>query len=463
MAEPARPLVRPDPFADRQPPWSPEAEISVLGGMLLDRDAVAKALEILQEDFFYREAHRRLFRAMRRLFERGTPLDVVTVVEELKGAGDLESVGGPAYLAELLEAVPTAANIDYHCRIVREKALLRRLIEAATRIIQDAYNAGAANVEEILDLAEHRVFEIAQSYERGGFIRLKELIWRTFEYIEKLEAAAGGITGAPSGFADLDRFTAGFQPADVVVVAGRPSMGKTSIVLNFAQHVAVQKRLPVALFSLEMSKEMIVQRLLCSEARVDSNRLRTGRLDADDYTRLSTAAGHLSQAPIWIDDTPALTALELRAKARRLKAEVDLKLIVVDYLQLMQGPRDAENRVQEISAISRALKAIAKELDAPLIALSQLSRAPEHRQDHRPQLADLRESGAIEQDADVVLFLYRPGAYASPQELMQNPQLETQAELIIGKQRNGPTGSVPLVFRKEYTRFESVSRREDGA
>ena len=458
MAEAARTLPRADAF-DRQPPWSPEAEVSVLGGMLLDANAVAKAVELVHEPMFYREAHRRLFRSMQRLFERGTPIDVVTLSEELKAEGALDSVGGPAYLAEILEAVPTAANIEYHCRLVREKALLRRLIEAATQIIQDAYKAGSGDIDETLDLAEQRVFEIAQAYERGGFIRLKELIWKTFEYIEKLEAAAGGITGIATGFADLDRYTAGFQPADLIVVAGRPSMGKTAIVLNFAQFAAIETQIPLALFSLEMSKEQIVQRLLCSEARVDSNRLRTGRLQSDDYTRLSTAAGHLSQAPIWIDDTPALTALELRAKARRLKAEVDIKLIVVDYLQLMQGPRDAENRVQEISAISRALKAVSKELDVPVIALSQLSRAPEQRQDHRPQLADLRESGAIEQDADVVLFLYRPGVYATPQSLIESPELETQAELIVGKQRNGPTGSIQLIFRREFTRFESFSPR----
>ncbi|MGH7545576.1 MAG: replicative DNA helicase [Gemmatimonadota bacterium] len=459
MAEPARTIARTDAFADRQPPWSPEAEVSVLGGMLLDANAVAKAIEFVQEAMFYREAHRRLFRSMRRLFERGQPIDAVTLTEELKSDGTLDSVGGQEYVAEILEAVPTAANIEYHCRIVREKALLRRLIESATQIIQDAFEAGQADIDEVLDVAEQRVFEIAQAYERGGFVRLKELIWKTFEYIEKLEASAGGVTGVASGFADLDRYTAGFQNADLVVVAGRPSMGKTAITLNFAQHAAIDNQIPVALFSLEMSKEQIVQRLLCSEARVDSNRLRTGRLQADDYTRLSTAAGHLSQAPMWIDDTPALTALELRAKARRLKAEVDVKLIVVDYLQLMQGPREAENRVQEISAISRALKAVAKELDIPVLALSQLSRAPEQRQDHRPQLADLRESGAIEQDADVVLFLYRPGTYASPQMMIENPELETQAELIIGKQRNGPTGSIQLIFRKEFTRFESFSPR----
>jgi replicative DNA helicase len=455
--------VRTDVFSERRAPWSPEAEISVLGGMLIDAEAVAKAMELADDGMFYREANRRLYRAMRRLFERGEAIDPVTLTEELRGTGELDSVGGPAYLAELMEAVPTAANIEYHARIVKNKALLRRLIEASTETIREVYDLGGETVEDAIDRAEQRIFQISQAGQRKGFIWIKEVLWPAFEQIEKLQQAKGAVTGVPSGFPDLDKLTSGFQPSDLIVVAGRPSMGKTSIVINFIQHAAIECGTPVAFFSLEMSKESIVQRLLCSEGRVNSSRLRTGGLTDQEYMQLATAAGHLNTAPIWIDDTAAITALELRAKARRLKAEVDLGLIVVDYLQLMRGPR-AENRVQEISAISGALKAVAKELSVPVIALSQLSRAPEQRTDHRPQLADLRESGAIEQDADLVLFLYRPEVYARDDPGVDGESLEGRAELIIGKQRSGPTGKVDLYFRKEFTRFESVTRRApDGA
>lgn len=450
----------PDPFADRPAPWSPEAEISVLGGMLIDGDAVAKGVELADDYMFYREANRRLFRAMQRLFERGDAIDPVTLGEELRGRGELESVGGMGYLAELMEAVPTAANIEYHCRILKERALLRRLIETSTETIREAFDSGSDQVEELIDRAEQRIFELSHAGQRRGFIWIKEILWPTFEHIEKLQQAEGAITGVPSGFPDLDNLTAGFQRADLIVVAGRPSMGKTSLVLNVIQHNAIEEGTPVALFTLEMSKEAIVQRLLCSEGRVNSSNLRKGKLTEQEYTQLATSAGHLNTAPIWIDDSPAITALELRAKARRLKAEVDLGLVVVDYMQLMQGPARAENRVQEISAISRALKAVAKELDVPVIALSQLSRAPEARsgQQRRPQLSDLRESGAIEQDADLVLFLYRPEVYFGRED-EAGESLEGKAELIVGKQRNGPTGTVNLFFRKEYTRFESVTRR----
>ena len=447
-----------DTFADRKAPWSPEAEISVLGGMLIDADAVAKAIEILDDGMFYREANRRLYRAMRRLFERGEVIDPVTLTDELRGSGDLESVGGPAVLAELIEAVPTAANIEYHSKIIKERALLRRLIEVSTDTIRDAFDAGTEAVEDTLDRAEQRIFQISEAGRRKGFIWIKEILWPTFEHIERLQAAEGAITGVPSGFADLDHLTAGFQRGDLAVIAGRPAMGKTSLVLNIIQHIAIEEGKPVALFSLEMSKEAIVQRLLCAEGRVNSTNLRRGKLTEQEYMQLATAAGHLNTAPIWIDDTAAITALELRAKARRLSAEVDLGLIVVDYLQLMRGPR-AENRVQEITAISGALKAVAKELNVPLIALSQLSRAPEQRTEHRPQLADLRESGAIEQDADLVLFIFRPEMYSREASDTEGESLEGKAELIISKQRNGPTGMINLFFRKEFTRFESVSRR----
>jgi replicative DNA helicase len=448
-----------DPFADRQAPWSPEAEISVLGGMLIDADAVAKAVELVDAGMFYREANRRLYRAMRRLFERGEAIDPVTLTEELRGSGELDSVGGPAYLAELMEAVPTAANIEYHGKIVRDKALLRSLIEASTETIRDVYDVGGDAVEDTIDRAEQRIFQVSQAGQRRGFVWIKEVLWPAFEHIEQLQQAKGGTTGVPSGFPDLDNLTAGFQRSDLIVVAGRPSMGKTSLVLNFIQHTAIESGTPVAFFSLEMSKEAIVQRLLCAEGQVNSSNLRKGRLSDQEYTQLATAAGHLNTAPIWIDDTPAITALEVRAKARRLSAEVDLGLIVVDYLQLMRGPR-AENRVQEISAITGALKAVAKELAVPVIALSQLSRAPEQRTGHRPQLSDLRESGAIEQDADLVLFLFRPEVYAHDDPATADAEsLEGKAELIVGKQRNGPTGMVNLFFRKEFTRFESASQR----
>jgi len=447
-----------DAFAERQVPWSPEAEISVLGGMLIDADAVAKAVELVEDGMFYREGNRRLYRAMRRLFERGEAIDPVTLSEELRAKGELDMVGGPAYLAELMEAVPTAANIEYHAKILRDKAILRRLIEASTETVRDAFEGGGDTVEDTLDRAEQRIFEISQAGRRKGFVWIKEVLWPAFEHIERLQQAKGAATGVPSGFPDLDNLTAGFQRSDLIVVAGRPSMGKTSLVLNIVQHVAIDQSIPVALFSLEMSKEAIVQRLLCAEGQVNSSNLRRGRLTEQEYMQLATAAGHLNTAPIWIDDTPAITALELRAKARRLRAEVDLGLIVVDYLQLMRGPR-AENRVQEISAISGALKAVAKELEVPLIALSQLSRAPEQRGEHRPQLSDLRESGAIEQDADVVLFLYRPEVYQREVMDPTGESLEGKAELHVGKQRNGPTGTINLFFRKEYTRFESVSQR----
>ncbi len=448
----------PDAFSERQAPWSPEAEISVLGGMLIDADAVAKAVELVHDSMFYREANRRLYRGMQRLFERGEAIDPVTLTEELRGSGELDQVGGPAYLAELMEAVATAANIEYHARIVRDKALLRRLIEESTKTIQEAYATSTDAVEDAIDRAEQRIFQISHEGQRKGFIWIKEILWPAFEHIEQLQQAGGGVVGVPSGFPDLDHLTAGFQPADLIVIAGRPSMGKTSMVLNIMQHAAIEQGTSVAFFSLEMSKEAIVQRLLCAEGQVNSQNLRRGRLTEQEYMQLATAAGHLNTAPIWIDDTPAITALEVRAKARRLKAEVDLGLIVVDYLQLMRSPR-AEGRVQEISEISGALKAVAKELNLPVVALSQLSRAPEQRTEHRPQLSDLRESGAIEQDADLVLFLFRPEVYAREDTSGEGESLEGKAELILGKQRNGPTGTVDLFFRKEYTRFESVSRR----
>jgi replicative DNA helicase len=446
-------------FADRKPPYSPEAEMSVLGGMFIDGDAVAKAIEIVDDSMFYREGHRRIFRAMVRLWEQGEVVDAVTLTEQLKSAGDYESAGGAPYLAQLLDAVPTAANIEYHARIVREKALLRRLIEAASWIIQTTYEAGG-EVEELLDAAEQKIFQIAQTHDRKGFVWIKELLWPAMEQIEMLSQNSSPITGVPTGFDDLDRLTAGFQKGDLIIVAARPSMGKTAFTLNVAQHAAISAHRSVAFFSLEMSKESLVQRMLTSEARVDASRVRTGRLRDDDYPRLAQAAGLLNTAPIYVDDTPGISILEMRAKARRLKADrPDLSLIIVDYLQLMQGNGRTENRQQEVSEVSRGLKALAKELDTPVIALSQLSRAVESRPDKRPMMSDLRESGALEQDADLIMFLYRPEYYHGPTDKDGN-SLEGRAELIIGKQRNGATGTVQLTFHKEYTRFESFSSRE---
>jgi replicative DNA helicase len=443
--------------SERQPPYAPEAEISVLGGMLIDNDAVAKAIEIVDDTMFYREANRRVFRGIGRLFQRGQVVDPVTLGEELKKTDELDGVGGMAYIAELLDAVPTAANIEYHARIIRERALLRNLIQASSEIIRDSYESGERTVEEILDEAEQRIFQVAQQHERGGFVWIKKILYPTFEKIEQLQASKGGITGVPTGLYDLDELTGGFQKGDLVIVAARPSMGKTAFVTGVALHAAISSRLPVALFSLEMSKEQLVQRMLCTEALVDLGRLLRGRLSDDDYVQLAQAAAHLNTAPIWIDDSGSLNVLEMRAKSRRLKADQPkLGMIIVDYIQLMTAAGRAENRVQEVSAISRGLKALAKELAVPILALSQLSRAPEQRTDHRPQLSDLRESGSIEQDADLVMFLYRPEYYHR-----EDPELHGKAELIIGKQRNGPTGLVKLYFRRECTRFESIADRLD--
>jgi replicative DNA helicase len=445
--------------SDRQPPYAPEAEISVLGGMLIDGDAVAKAIEIVDDTMFYREANRRIFRAMARLFQRGQVIDTVTVAEDLSKLDELEGVGGLTYIAELLDAVPTAANIEYHARIVRERALLRRLIDASHAVIRDAYEPGERTVEAILDEAEQRIFQVAQSHDRGGFVWIKQLLWSAMERIEQLHGSEGALTGVPTGFEMLDDKTAGLQKGDFIVLAARPSMGKTALMLGITLHAAIQHSVPAAIFSMEMSKEQLVQRMLAHEAHIDLRNLMRGRLRDDDFPRLSHASGLLHAAPIWLDDTGTLSVLEMRAKARRLKAErPDLGLILVDYIQLMHAGGNAENRQQEVSAISRGLKALAKELEIPIMALSQLSRAPEQRSDRRPILSDLRESGSIEQDADLVMLLYRPEYYASPEDRAAEPDLELKAELIVAKQRNGPTGTVQLHFRREYTRFESVPR-----
>ena len=454
---------RRDPYSERRPPWSEDAEQAVLSAMLMDADAVMRAVEIVDDSMFYAERHRKIFRAMVSITERGSVVDPLTLSEELSRKGELDTAGGKDYVGFLVDAVPTAANVEYHARIVREKSLLRRLIEVSTEIVGEAFS-GATTANELLDIAEARIFQVAQQRSQEGFSRIKELLWPTMERIEAIHAGGQAVTGIASGFNDLDDLTSGFQPSDLIIVAARPSMGKTAFTLNIAQHAAIETERKVAFFSLEMSKESLVQRMLTSEARIDAQKLRKGMLRDDDFPRLARAAGILTHAPIWIDDTAGITLLEMRSKARRLKAEQGLDLIIVDYLQLMQGPANSESRQQEVSQISRGLKALAKELTVPVIALSQLSRAPEQRagDSKRPQLSDLRESGAIEQDADLIMFIYRPEVYEGPTDKDGN-SLEGRAEIIIGKQRNGPIGFVNLFFHKNYTRFENFSQRAPGS
>lgn len=436
------------------PPYSIEAEQSVLGSMFLSKDAIFVAIERLKPDDFYKDAHKKIFTVVTQLSENHEPVDLITVTEALRDAKLLEQIGGVTYLTALTEAVPTAANISYYCKIVEEKALLRRLIKTTSEILSLAYES-EGDVEEILDEAERMIFEIVQKRRVENFYHIKDVLLSTFERIEELYNTEGGITGVPTGFPDLDEMTSGFQPSDLILIAARPSMGKTAFALNIAQNAAIRYDVPVAIFSLEMSKEQLVQRMLCSESNVDSHRLRTGKLREEDWPRLARAMGPLSEAPIYIDDTPGISSLELRAKARRLKAEKGLGLVIIDYLQLMTG-RNAENRQQEISAISRSLKALARELNVPVVALSQLSRAPEMRADHRPILSDLRESGSQEQDSDLVAFLYRDEYY--------NPDTEKKniAEVIIAKQRNGPTGTVELVWLSQFTKFASIEKYQQS-
>ena len=430
--------------------------------MLMDADSVARVVELLDDGMFYREGHRRIFRAMITLSERGEIVDPLTLSNELERRRELEASGGKDYIGFLVDAVPTSANVEYHARIVREKALYRRLIEVSTAIVSEAFE-GRLPAEELLDDAEHKIFQVSQQRGNQGFTRIKELLWPTMERIEALQRGGKTITGVPSGFNDLDELTSGFQAADLIIVAARPSMGKTALVLNIAQHAAIENNVPVAFFSLEMSKESLVQRMLTSEARIDAQRLRKGMLRDDDFPRLARAAGLLSSAPVYIDDSPGITLLEMRSRARRLKADSGIGMVVVDYLQLMSGPPNVESRQQEVSIISRGLKALAKELGVPVVALSQLSRAPDQRAgDHRPQLSDLRESGAIEQDADLIMFIFRQEVYDGPTDKDGN-SLEGRAEIIVGKQRNGPIGIVNVFFHKAYTRFENYTQRQQQA
>jgi replicative DNA helicase len=453
-----------DVTLQKLPPQNIEAEQMVLGALLIENDSINKIIETLSPDDFYKEAHGRIYRTMLDMYEAGEPIDLVTLTDALRRSTGLETVGGASYLSALVSLVPTAANVKHHARIVREKAVLRKLIHAATEIASQGYEDSlmTANIDELLDRAERTIFEISQNKIRNSFIPLKDIVKSSFETIERLYERKEMVTGLPSGFVDLDKMMSGLQPSDLIIVAGRPSMGKTAFCLNIAAHAAVEERRPVAVFSLEMAKEQLVIRMLCSEARVDAHRLRTGFLSESDWPKLTMAAGRLSEAPIFIDDTAAISVLEMRAKARRLKADHGLDLLIVDYLQLMRGRGDADNREQEISNISRSLKALAKELQVPVIALSQLNRAVETRgKDKRPMLADLRESGAIEQDADVILFIYRDEVYNKCECAHDGECLcgrRGKAEVIIGKQRNGPTGIIDLTFMHRYTRFENAER-----
>ncbi|HPZ44327.1 MAG TPA: replicative DNA helicase [Bacillota bacterium] len=431
---------------ERVPPQNIDAEQSVLGAILIDKEAIYRVMKTLRPEDFYRESHRLIYEAMLYLNENGTPVDLITVSELLKQQGTLEKAGGVAYLASLAEMVPTSANVEFYTRIVEEKALLRTLIDLSTRIAAMGYDEGE-EPEKLIAEAERMLMELGSRRVASAFFSIKDILLNTFSHLEYLYNNRGSITGVPTSFSDLDRLCSGLQPSDFIILAGRPSMGKTSLGLCIAYNAALKHNIPVAIFSLEMSKEQLVQRILCAEARVDQHRIRSGDLDEDDWRKLHETARVLAKAPIYIDDTPALSVRQVRAKARQLKAEKGLGLILIDYLQMMTGSRRSENRQQEISEISRSLKGLAKELNIPVLALAQLSRSVEQRPNKRPVMSDLRESGSLEQDADLIMFIYRDEYY--------NPDSEKKgiAEIIISKHRNGPVGTVELVFLKELTKF----------
>ncbi|UJX41002.1 replicative DNA helicase [Desulfovibrio sp. JY] len=435
------------------PPQNLEAEQAVLGGILLKNSVLYNLVDLVGEDDFYSPAHRIIFQAILGLSAKNAPIDLVSLAESLRGAGKLDEVGGPTYLADLTASTVSAANALHHAGIVREKAVQRKLITTALDIITRCYEGGQ-ETETLLDESEQAIFSIADARSTRGLHSSKDLVTRVFELIEKRMENKELVTGVPTGYYQFDEYTAGLQPSDLIIVAGRPSMGKTAFAMNMAMRAAVMHNVPTAIFSLEMSMEQIMQRMLCCWGKVDLAKLRRGRLDDEDWSRLYDAANNLSPSPIFIDDTAAITTMDLRARCRRLKAEHGLGLVVVDYLQLMRSARHIDSREQEISDISRNLKALAKELHVPVIALSQLNRKVEERADKRPMMSDLRESGAIEQDADVIIFLYRAAAYKKKEELTPEDNV---AEVIIGKQRNGPTGMVRLTFLKESTAFENLS------
>jgi len=434
------------------PPQNLEAEQSVLGAILIDNNALPRCLEILDPEDFYKLSHRKIFFAMTDLFDKNEPIDLITLTDQLKKNDELEAVGGIAYLSLMVNMVPTAANVRYHSHIVREKALLRGLVQSANEIASKVYEDNL-DAEDLVDYAERSIFKISDKRVKASFVTLKEVIRDSFEMIEQLYDKKETVTGVSSGFRDLDDLTTGFQKGDLIIVGGRPSMGKTAFALNIAQHVGLELKEPVAIFSLEMAREQLAIRMLCAEAMVNSNSIRKGFIKKEDWHKLTSAASNLTGAPIFIDDTSGITVLELRAKARRLKIEHGLSLVIVDYLQLMRGKGSFERREQEISDISRSLKGLAKELSVPVIAVSQLNRSVEQRRPPTPILADLRESGAIEQDADVIIFLYRD-------EIYNKEAKRGHSEVIIAKQRNGPTGTVNLAFMSTCTRFLNMVDRD---
>ena len=441
---------------DKLPPQNLDAEMAVLGSMLLDEEAVSVAVEKLDAGCFYKDTHRKIFQAISDLYNANKAVDLITLADALRKDNSLDEIGGASYLTSLANAVPTAANINHYAGIVREKYILRTLINNSTKIITVCHES-EGNIAEVVDTAERLIFEVSDRRNQGSYQHLKEIVKDSIETIDKLYQNKAHVTGIPTGYIDFDIKTAGLQPSDLIIIAGRPSMGKSAFALGIAEYAGVIEKVPTAIFSLEMSKEQLVQRMLCSHARVDAHKVRTGYLATSDWPRLTAAAGKLSEAPIFIDDTPAISVMELRARARRLKSHHGIKLIILDYMQLMRGSAmNMESRQQEISEISRSLKALARELSVPVIAISQLSRAVESRTDHRPQLSDLRESGAIEQDADVVVLILREEYYAP------SPDNQGIAEVIIAKQRNGPVGSLKLAFIKEFTRFDNLSRADSS-
>ncbi len=433
-------------LSGRLPPHNLEAEQSVLGSMLLDRDAIPAAAEFLRPDDFYGNNNSEIYEAIIDLFDKGQPADLVTVTEQLRQKGRLDNAGGIEYIARIASAVPTTANIRHYAHIVEEKSILRKMIRAASDVVSLGYESGE-DASYILDKAQQGIFDVLQRRDVKGVTHIKDVLVDAFGRLEELYNNKEAFTGIPSGFIDLDYKTSGFQNSDLILIAARPSMGKTSFALNIAQFAAIHRQIPVAVFSLEMSKEQLVNRVLCCEAMVDSHRVRTGRLEDDDWNKIAKVLGPISEAPIYIDDSPSSSIMEIRAKCRRLKLEKKISLVIIDYLQLMQGRGRSENRQQEISEITRSLKILAKEINVPVITLSQLSRAPESRSDHKPMLSDLRESGAIEQDADLVLFLYREDYYK------KDTNKKNIIEVIIAKHRNGSTGSVELVWLDQFTKF----------
>ncbi len=442
-------------MSDRIPPQNIEAERSVIGAMLMEQEAITRAIEMLREELFYKDSHRKIYGVIVALFETNQAVDIITVSEELKKRSQLEAVGGSEYLVELMNAVPTAANVEYYANIVREKGALRDLINVATNIVTQAYQEGS-NVDELLDKAEHSVFSVSEKRIKPGFIALKDLVHPTMAKIDELSQRQTLVTGISTGFDRLDEMTTGFHGGELIIIGARPGMGKTSLMLTIAQNAAIKHQVPVAIFSLEMAKEQIVLRMICSEAKVDLHRLRAGKLYTEDWPKLTQAASRLASAPIYIDDSSTINSLEIKAKTRRLKADKGIGMVVVDYLQMMEGVKQTENRVQEISQISRSLKSLAKEMDVPVIVASQLARTTERQEksEKRPQLSHLRESGSIEQDADAVLLLYRESYYNREES---DPEKRALTELIIGKQRNGPTGTVKIAFLEQYAKFDNIA------